>query len=112
MVVHAYGVSGMRTISRLLGCNFSPTTTKMVPKKGLEKVRLGLVNQGPMVVTGVLDSKVASTMQYEQTLFKKLRDNLMDLLLAFVLSGGLKVRPRSCLSLTQTHSWWPLGLRG
>ena len=84
MVVHAYGVSGMRTISRLLGCNFSPTTTKMVPKKGLEKIRLGLVNQGPMVVTGVLDSKVASTMQYEQTLGKKLRDNLMDLEVKFL----------------------------
>ena len=85
MVVHAYGVSGMRTISRLLGCNFSPpTTTMMVPKKGLEKIRLGLVNQGPMVVTGVLDSKVASTMQYEQTLFKKLRDNLMDLEVKFL----------------------------
>ena len=37
-----------------------------------------------MVVTGVLDSKVASTMQYEQTLFKKLRDNLMDLEVKFL----------------------------
>ena len=61
-----------------------PTTTMMVPKKGLEKIRLGLVNQGPMVVTGVLDSKVASTMQYEQTLFKKLRDNLMVLEVKFL----------------------------
>ena len=70
----------MRSITRLLGFPFSPTTRKMVLKTGLEKIRLGLVNQGLMV----LDSKVGSTMQYEQTLGKKLRDNLMDFEVIFL----------------------------